>query len=68
MLGAVYQYADADYCAPLLIHCCHNLTDRAASGKNVIDNKNSLARVNAEASPEGPFCIPDLFCEYTTYT
>jgi len=66
LLRAVNQYAYADYYTPLLDYCCHNLTDGAAGSEDIINNKNSLTRVNAKASLKSPLCSDRLFGKYAT--
>ncbi|GAH92827.1 unnamed protein product, partial [marine sediment metagenome] len=51
LLGAVNQYPDAYYYAPLPCRCCHNFAYGTAGGENIIHDKDSLAGVDVEAPP-----------------
>jgi len=64
LLRAVNQYAYADYYTPLLGYRCHHFADGAAGSEDIINNKDSLTRVNAEASLKSPFCSACLFGKY----
>jgi hypothetical protein len=65
LLGAVNQDAYADHFATLLIYGIYNLAYRVAGGNDVINDEDSLTRVNAEAPPESSLFGAFLFGKYT---
>ena len=64
LLGAVNQYPDAYYYASQPCCCRHNLAYGAASGENVVHDKDSLAGVDGEAPPKSPLLGSLLFGKY----
>ncbi len=65
LLGAVNQYAYTYYQAALLGYRRHNLAHGVAGGNDIIDDENSLAWADAEASSESPLFGIFLFRKYT---
>jgi hypothetical protein len=65
LLGAVDQDAYADNLTVMPADQLQDLADRLAGGKYVVDDKDFLTGIDAEAPPERPFVITFPFSEYT---